>query len=128
SLPAPLRHHLQPNQGHARQVNERVDPVAARGWPFFWKSERKMQEERRLQGLGDNLAPIDGPIKGVEFTRVVERVKNKRCQAKNVKMGGARGRPPPEEHIQADRKVNQCNQPQSLVETTIGGLKNDGGM
>ena len=102
--------------------------MTARGWPFFWKSQRKMQEERRLQGLGDNLAPVDGPIEGVEFTRVVERVKNKRSQAKNVKMSGARGRPPPEEHIQADGKVNQRNQPQSLVEATIGGLENDRGM
>ena len=89
--------------------------MSARGRPFLRERQGKVQKQCRLQRSGQHLAPVDRPVEGVEFARVIERVQNKRGQAKDVKVRGARSRPPPEQDIQADGKVYQRNQPQSLV-------------
>ena len=123
ACPLPHGHHLQRDHGQAGKVDEGVDPVAARGRPLLWKRQRKVQKERRLQRLGQDPAPVDGPVKGVEFARVVERIKDKRGQAKDVKVSRPGSRPPPEEDIEADGKVNQRNEPQALVLAAVGGLK-----
>ena len=91
-----------------------------RGRAFLREGQGKVQKEGRLQCQGHDSAPVNGPVEGIEFARVAERVKNKGSQAKDVKMCGARSSPPPEKHIQADRKVNQRNQPQSLVAAAVG--------
>jgi hypothetical protein len=82
----------------------------------------KVEKERRLQGLGNDLAPVNRPVEGIEFTRVVERVQNKRSQAEDIKVRGPRSCPAAEQHIKSNRKVNQRNQPQSLVKAAVGGL------
>ena len=85
-----------------------------------------MQKQRRLQRLGQDLAPVDGPVKGIEFAGVIERIQDKRGQAKDVKVSRARSRPPPEEDIETDGKVNQRNEPQALVLAAVCRLENDG--
>ena len=82
-----------------------------------------MQKQRRLQRLSQDLAPVDGPVKSIEFAGVIERIQDKRGQAKDVKVSRPGSRPAPEEDIEADGKVNQRNEPQTLVLAAVGGLQ-----
>src|SRR5271170_8059397 len=82
-----------------------------------------MQKERRLQRLGQDPAPVNGPVKAIEFAGVVERIQDKRGQTKDVKVSRPRSGPPPEEDIEANRKVDQRDEPQTLVLAAVGGLK-----
>ncbi len=41
-------------------------------------------------------------------------------------MSRPRSRPPPEEDIESDGKVNQCDEPQALVLAAVRGLKQHG--
>ena len=102
--------------------------MAARGRPFLREGQGKVQKQRRLQRSGQHLAPVDGPVEGIEFAGVIERIQDKRGQAKHVKVSRARSRPPPEQDIQADRKVHQRNQPQSLVLAAVGFRQEDRGV
>ena len=85
-----------------------------------------MQKQCGLQRLSQDPAPVDGPVKSIEFGGVVERIKDKRGQAKDVKMRRPGSRPAPEEDVETDGKVNQRNEPQALVLTAVGGLEQNG--
>ena len=40
-------------------------------------------------------------------------------------MGGAGRSPAPEEDVEADPQIDQGDEPETLVETAVGGLEND---
>ena len=83
-----------------------------------------MEEQRRLQRSGQNPAPVDSPVKAVQLAGVVKRVKNKRGQAKDVKMSRTRSGPPPEQDVESDGEIDQRNQPQTLVLAAIRRFNN----
>src|ERR1700679_2676851 len=85
-----------------------------------------MQKQRRLQRLSQDLAPVDCPVKCIELAGVIERIQDKRGQAKDVKVGCPRSRPPPEENIEPDRQVNQRDEPETLILASVGGLQQNG--
>ena len=93
-------------------------------FPLLWKGQDKMQKQRGLEQAGDDIAPVNAPIESVEFSGVVERIKNKRSQTENIKMQRTGRSPAPQQHIQADSKIDCRYQPQPDVERTFCGNQN----
>ena len=72
-----------------RQINQiqqpmpSLDPLVARG-----KFEAEMQKQRREKQARTQIRPEYGPVKRVEFSRKVKRVKNKGRQANQIEVQG----------------------------------------
>src|SRR5579863_6257273 len=89
------------------------------------KSQYKMQKQRRLQKPGCYVAPIDRPVEGIELSREVESVKDKRNQAEDIKMRRTLRRPAAEQYIKPNSQIDKCDQPQPGVLRVIGRDEND---
>ena len=79
---------IQKEQGNSRQI---TDPSqnALQEVPrnaSFRKSKGEMDQQRRCGQKRGKLGPIYFPIEGIQLTGVMESKKNKRCQAKSIKM------------------------------------------
>src|SRR5207253_7945494 len=72
-------------QNQARHVHQRKQPVIlANEIAPFREGQDEVQKQGWLQQPRNHIAPIHDPVKLVEFAGVVERVKDERCQAKNI--------------------------------------------
>src|SRR5712664_1891676 len=71
-----------------------------------------MEQQSRRQEARNNLRPIDFPVKGVKLSAVVEGPANKRNQAKDIKVHGTRGIPPPNEDEKSDEQEQQAHDAQ----------------
>src|SRR5277367_5795799 len=109
--------HLQSNDEAGRQVSGGDQPAA--NAPAFRKSQGKVQEERGLQGAGNDVAPEDDLIERVELAGVFEGVKRKRRQAENVEMGRVGRSPAPEEDIESDSKIDECYKAEALIVAAV---------
>ena len=87
-----------------------------------------MQEQRRLQHPGDDVAPVDRPVEVVQLAGVLERIRDERDQAENVEMRGAWRRPAAQQNVNTDAQINQGNQPQRIVQGAVGRNQNDVGI
>ena len=70
----------EPQGKHSRagRVDQRQQPAAAEILePLLRKTEREVQEERRLQRFGHDICPEDDPVQHVEFRGVFQRVERK---------------------------------------------------
>ncbi len=115
----------QAEQARAGRVDQRQQPAAADVLePFLREAEREMEEEGRLQRLGHDIRPEDGPVQRVELAGVLERVPRERNQAEEVEVGGARGSPAAEENVEADDQVDEADEAQALVQAAVERLGN----
>ena len=122
----PAQQH-QPRQIHQR--SQRAEPHRSKAPVFtalFRESERKVQEQCRLQQLSDDVAPVDNRVKRIELAGVMERVQNERHEAENIKMRGFRRGPAAEENVKTDAQVDQCDQAQSLLHGIVRRNGNHG--
>ena len=78
-----------------------------------------MQEHRRLQYPGNDIAPVDNPVKVVEFSGVVERVRDKRNYAENIEVRRTRRRPPSQQDVQADSQIDKRDEAQVIVQRAV---------
>ena len=72
------------------------------------KSQDEMQEQGRLQQPGHNVAPVNRPVKLVQFSGELEGVKDERDQTENIEVRGTRRRPAAQQHIKPDAQVDQA--------------------
>src|SRR4029077_1963217 len=113
--------HPAAEQKQARQINKSYQPAQFGGViAALRKGERKMQEQSRLQHTCGNVAPEDGPVKGVQLAGVMKRVKNERHQAENIKVGGFGRGPAAEQNIKSDSQVDQGDQALAYLHGIIG--------
>src|SRR5208283_5968204 len=82
------------------------------------------EKECRLQRLGHDIRPEDGPVQRIELAGVLERVPRERNQAEEVEVGGAWGTPAAEENVEADDQVDEANEAQPLVQAPVKRLGN----
>ena len=68
-----------------------------------------MQEQRRLQRHGKDVAHEDGDVQPIQLAGVLKRVQRKRNQAEHEEVRGLRRGPAPEEHVKPKREVHQRN-------------------
>ena len=78
-----------------------------------------MQEHRRLQYPGNDIAPVDDPVEVVEFSGVVERVRDKRNYAENIEVRRTCRRPPSQQYVQADPQIDQRDETQIVVQRAV---------
>ena len=116
----------QAKQSGAGRIDQRQEPAAAETpKPLFGETKREMQKKRRLQRLGQHIAPQNGPVKRIEFASVLEAVECERDQAKQVEVSGARGRPAAEENVDADGQVDESDDAQPQSHAPVERLGND---
>ncbi len=108
------------SRNRARQVNQRNDPgmLADKITPLG-KRQHEVQEQRRLQQPGSDVAPQNDPVEGVEFSGVVERVEDERNQAENIEVHGAWRRPAPQQHVHSDAQIDERDQPQPEIQRPL---------
>src|SRR6185312_5397888 len=71
-------HYLHYQQGGSRQIGKGNSPgMVCQQLTGLWESQRKMQEQCRLQQPRDNARPVDRLVKRVQLARVMERIQNK---------------------------------------------------
>src|SRR5579862_8761715 len=80
-----------------------------------------MQEQRRLQQPRRDVGPEDDPIEVVQLSGVVERVKDERDQAENVKVRALRRGPAAQQDVNTDTQVHQRNYAQRQKQRAIRG-------
>ncbi len=101
------------------------DSIALIGGEVVGEADRKVQEERRLDGLRGHVAPVDDPVEGAGFAGRAEAVEDEGSQAEDVKMDGLWGRPAPEENVDADAEVDEGDEAQALIDGAVFGLEDD---
>ena len=84
-----------------------------------------MQEKRRLQRLGQHIAPENGPVERVQVAGVFQREEGEGDQAEQIKVGSAGGGPAAKEHVDAHGQVNESNDTLRLGEAPIPRLGDD---
>ncbi len=87
---------------------------------FFREGQNKVQEQSRLQQPGHHVAPVDNPVKIVQLAGELEGVEDERDQAENVEMGGTRGRPSAQQHIEPNAQIDQSDETKPEVERAFG--------
>src|SRR5689334_5436198 len=97
---------VQQQEGQGQCVNSREPPFQIPD-ASFGKYESEMNQKRRLKQQGGDVAPVNYPVKRIQFTAVVKRVKNERHEAENVEMHRARRRPALDDDERADEKIQQ---------------------
>ncbi len=85
----------------------------------------EVQDQGGLKGRGEDVAPVDHPVEGIELAGVVEGVEDERDQTEDEEMEGLRGRPAAEEDVEADGEIDQRDDALNLVDAAVGGLEND---
>ena len=83
-----------------------------------------MQQQRRLQHIGENVPPVNRAIERIQLAGKVERAERKRNQAKNVKVSRSGSSPAPEQDVKSNAQINQADQPQPIVEGVFLSRKN----
>src|SRR5207248_6971100 len=78
-----------------------------------------MQEQSRLQQPGRDIAPVDRPVKLIQFSRELESVKDKRDQAKDIEMRGTGRRPASQQYIKPDAQIDQGDESKPIVERVL---------
>src|SRR6266446_7474793 len=73
-----------------------------------------MKKQRGSKQAGHDLRPIHFPVKGVQLSAVVERPADERDEAKDVKVHGTRGIPPPSEDEKSDEQEQQAHDAQII--------------
>src|SRR6185312_2715690 len=128
-LPDLLREVAEDQQDRAGKIQQRIEEVAAGARLFVvGETDREVQEERGLQRGRDVVAPQHPEIERIELAGVLERVEGERRQAEDVEMSGLRGGPAPEEDVQADGEIDQCDKAKDLVVGAVvigAGLEDD---
>ena len=115
----------QPQQSGAGRVNQRQKPAAAQALEALLReAEREVEKERRLQGLGNDVGPEDGPVQQVEGRGVMESVERERDQAEEIEMRGAWRAPAAEEDVEADDQIDKADDAQTELQTAVGGHGN----
>jgi hypothetical protein len=121
-------HHAdaQRQEQSAGHIHRHQQPGAlADELPMLGEGQRKVQEKRRLQQPCNYVPPENDLVKGVPLADVMEGIKNKRNQAKNIKMHGLGRSPPPQQYVKPNQQINQRDQPQSVVQGLIRRLRNE---
>ena len=95
---------------------------------FLREGENEMQKQRRLQHSGGDVAPIDSPVEIVQLAGVLEGVSDERNQAENIKVRGTGSSPAAQQNVKSDAQIDQRNQPQPVVERTLGRNQDDAGI
>ena len=114
---------VQQQQNHGGAVDgEQLGPEAA---ATFRKDQRKVDEQRRREKHGDDVAPINFPIEDGKLSAVVEAVKDERGQAEEIEMHGARSVPAARENEQANENIDQAGDAEIVLEG--GGIFGVGG-
>jgi len=115
----------QRKQAGARRINRGSQPAAALALqPLLRKAEREMQEQSRLQSLGGNVRPEDGPVQSVEGAGVLQRIERERDQAEKIKVRGARCAPAPEKYVKTDDEVDKSDDAQAKLQAAVRGNGN----
>ena len=78
-----------------------------------------MQEHRRLQYPGNDIAPVDDPVEVVELAGVLEGVRDERNYAENVEVRRTCRRPASQQYVQPDSQINQRDEAQVVVERAV---------
>src|ERR1700691_2467653 len=86
---------------------------------FLGKDENEMQEKSRLQHSGTDVAPVDCPVEIVQLAGVLEGIGNERDEAENVEVRRAGSSPAAQQNVESNAEVNECDQPQPVVERTL---------
>ena len=102
--------------------------MSAHHLSLLWEGENEMQEQSRLQHSGGDVPPIDRPVEIVQLAGVLEGIGDKRNQAKDVEVRGPGSSPPAEQNVEADAQVDEGNQPQPIIERTLGRNQDDAGI
>ena len=84
-----------------------------------------MKEEGGLQRLGQDIAPVDGPVEVVEPPGVVEGVEGEGNQAEEVDMERAGCGPAPEEDVESDGQIDEADDKGEVEHAAVGGDGND---
>src|SRR5262245_4389648 len=71
--------------------------------------EAEMEKKRGQQQTRPEVGPEDRPIEGIELTRRMKDVKDKRGQANKVKVQGVRSLRSFEQNKNADQEINDAN-------------------
>jgi len=91
-------------------INEGQEPAAVPvGETLLREGEREVQEQGRLECLGDDVAPVDDPVQIVELAGVVEGVQRERYEAEDVEVHRARSGPAAEEDVETDGQVDEAD-------------------
>src|SRR5262249_24808405 len=108
-------------QHGGQQVNKCQQPrLLDQTSALLRKREGEVQEKRSLQQLCSHIGPEDNPIEGVQLACVMERVKDERNQAEDIKVGRLGRRPAAEQYIQPDAQIDQGNQSHALMQGVVG--------
>src|SRR5258708_2898553 len=89
------------------------------------EGQDKVQKQRWLQQPGRNVAPVDDPVKLVQFPGELEGVKDERNQAEDVEVCGTRRWPASQQDVKPDAQVDQGNEPQPEVQRALAGNQDD---
>src|ERR1700685_2594461 len=116
--------HTQKQQ--PRNVNREDYPAMSADEPMpLRKGQGEVQEESSLKQSSRDVPPVNGRIKSVQFSRVMERVGNERDQTEDIKVSRARRGPAPQQNIQPDAKIDKSNQAKPVVLRSVGRNRNE---
>src|SRR5271170_3922935 len=97
------------NRQRGKINNTELRKRPAGSFRAFREDQREMQQQSRHQHLRQDFDPIDFVIEGVQLSAVVEREENKRHEAENIEVHGARRVPAARKNEKADEEIDQAN-------------------
>ena len=118
------RHDLQGDDGGGGEIDERHEPAPALSL-FRGKCQCEVQEERGLECVCADLAPLDDPVELVELAGGPEGVEDERNEAKDIEVGGMGGGPASQQHIEADAEIDQSDEAETLVDAAVLHVEDD---
>ncbi len=120
---------VRPEQHRRRQVNHRQQPgTLAHNLAFLGKRKNEVQEQRRLQHSGGDVAPIDDPVEIVQLAGVLEGISDERDETENIEVRRAGSGPAAQQDVEPDAKIDERNQSQPVVERAFRGNQNHAGI
>ncbi len=96
--------------------------------PLLRKSQNKVQEQCRLQHPCNNVAPINNPVKVIEFPGVLKRIRDERDDAKNIEVCRTGRGPAAQQNVQTNSQINQRNEAEREIEGSVSRKKEDFGV
>jgi len=119
-------HDPEDEQHCAGCVDHWNEPATANALePFFGEAQGEMQQERRLQRLRQRIQPENSPVQQIQLASELKGVPGKRNQAEEIEVGGARSGPAPQEHIQSHGQIDEADETQRLLQTSVGRFGDD---
>ena len=125
-LPAQLSRDPKTYQRDARRIQNRKEPASsAILQPLLREADGEMQEQSRLQGSCNDVAPKHCLIDEIQLAGVLQRVQSEGNQAEKIEVERARGGPAAKEHVYADGQVDDADEAQTQVRAAIFCLRID---